>query len=70
VPAYAEEGNPLKDTGATYAALFPEEDPGYYGDPAAATLEAGEALLEATIAGLATFLETFAGAKLKVGRKQ
>lgn len=68
VPAYAEEGNPLKDTGATYAALFPEEDPGYYGDPAASTLDAGEALLEATVAGLATFLETFAAAKLKVGQ--
>jgi creatinine amidohydrolase len=67
VPAYAAEGNPLKDTGASYAALFPAGDPGYYGDPAAATLEAGEALLEATVAGLATFLETFASAKLKVG---
>lgn len=67
-PAYAEDGsNPLLDTGATYAALFPAGDPGYYGDPAAATLEAGEALLEATIAGLARFLETFAAAKLKVG---
>ena len=67
VPAYAEEGNPLKDTGATYAALFPFGDAGYYGDPGAATLEAGEALLEATVAGLAGFLETFAQAKLKVG---
>jgi creatinine amidohydrolase len=68
VPAYVEgEGNPLKDTGATYAALFPAEDPGYYGDPAAATLAAGEALLEATVAGLATFLDTFAAARLKVG---
>ena len=67
VPAYAEEGNPLKDTGAVYAALFPANDPGYYGDPAAATLQAGEALLESTVAGLARFYATFAAAKLKVG---
>ena len=68
VPAYVEgEGNPLAGTGATYAALFPANDPGYYGDPAAATLATGEALLEATIAALARFLETFATAKLKVG---
>lgn len=67
-PAYAEDGsNPLKDTGATYAALFPAEDPGYYGDPAAATLEAGEALLEATVNGLARFYATFAAARLRVG---
>ena len=69
VPAYVEGGgNPLQDTGATYAALFPAGDPGYYGDPAAATLEAGEQLLEATVAGLAKFLATFASANLKVGR--
>jgi creatinine amidohydrolase len=68
VPAYVEgEGNPLKDTGAMYAALFPAEDPGYYGDPAAATLDAGEKLLAATIEGLAAFYATFAAAKLKVG---
>lgn len=67
-PAYAEGGlHPLLDTGATYAALFPAGDPGYYGDPAAATLEAGEALLEATVAPLARFFATFAAAKLKVG---
>ena len=67
-PAYAEDGtNPLKDTGATYAALFPANDPGYYGDPAAATVEAGEVLLEATVDALARFLETFANARLKVG---
>ena len=73
VPAYVDgpgadgNENPLKDSGATYAALFPAGDPGYYGDPAAATLAAGEALLEATVAGLARFLPVFAGARLKVG---
>ena len=68
VPAYVDGAvNPLEGTGAIYAALFPAGDPGYKGDPAAATLEAGEAMLEATIEGLATFLGAFAGAKLKVG---
>ena len=68
VPAYVEgEGNPFLDTGATYAALFPAGDPGYYGDPAASTLEAGEILLEKTVAGLAQFYSKFASARLKVG---
>ena len=66
--AYAEnDANPFKDTGATYAALFAAGDPGYSGDPAAATLATGEALLENTVAGLARFLPVFAEAKLKVG---
>ena len=68
-PAYAEDGaTPFDGTGATYAALFPAGDPGYAGDPAAATLEAGEALLEATVAGLARFLAVFGHARLKVGQ--
>lgn len=68
VPAYVDGAvNPLEGSGAIYAALFPAGDAGYKGDPAAATLEAGEALLEATVAGLATFMGAFAGARLKVG---
>ena len=68
-PGYVAEGdaNPFVDSGATYAALFPAGDPGYYGDPAASTVEAGEVLLEKTVAGLATFYTKFAGARLKVG---
>ena len=67
VPAYLEGGdNPLKDTGVTYAALFPAGDAGYYGDPAAATLETGAALLDATVEGLAGFYAAFAAARLKV----
>ena len=67
-PAYVEGGgNPLEGTGASYASLFPAGDPGYYGDPAAATVEAGEALFEATVAGLARFLGVFGTARLKVG---
>jgi len=69
VPAYVEgDGpNPLAESGAIYAALFPVGDPGYQGDPAAATVAAGEALLEQTVDGLAQFYEAFAGARLKVG---
>ena len=68
VPAYVDgDTNPLEGSGATYAALFPAGDPGYTGDPAAATVEAGEAMLEATIEGLARFLDAFAKARLKVG---
>ena len=68
VPAYVEGGtNPLEGTGASYAALFPAGDPGYAGDPAAATVAAGEALLERTVGGLAAFYPKFAAARLKVG---
>ena len=67
-PAYAEAGqNPLEGSGAIYAALFPAGDVGYSGDPGASTVAAGEALLEATVDGLATFLAAFGTASLKVG---
>lgn len=68
VPAYVDgDANPFEETGATYAALFAAGDPGYYGDPATATVAAGEALLEPTVAGLARFYAAFAAANLKVG---
>lgn len=67
-PAYTDGGpNLLQDTGMIYAALFAAGDPGYYGDPAAATVEAGEKLLEQTVDGLAGFFTKFAAATLKVG---
>ena len=67
-PAYVEgEGDTLAGTGLSYAALFPAGDPGYSGDPAAATVASGEAMLEATVAGLAAFYPRFAAARLKVG---
>ena len=66
-PPWMEGGNTLADTGLTYAALFPAGDPGYAGDPAAATLAAGETLLEQTVASLAAFYPRFAAARLKVG---
>jgi creatinine amidohydrolase len=69
VPAYVDDSsNPLQDTGIIYAALFAAGDPGYYGDPAAATVEAGKRLLEHTVEGLAGFFTKFAAANLKVGR--
>jgi len=68
VHAYVDgSSNPLQDSGMIYAALFAAGDPGYYGDPAAATVEAGEALLERTVQGLAGFFTKFAAANLKVG---
>lgn len=68
VPAYVDgDDNPLQDTGAIYAALFAAGDPGYTGDPAAATVEAGEAMLDRTVQGLADFYAKFAKAQLKVG---
>ena len=67
-PAYVEgDGDTLAGTGLSYAALFPAGDPGYSGDPAAATVAAGEAMLEATVAGLAAFYPRFAAARLRVG---
>lgn len=38
---------------------FPVGDPGYYGDPAAASVGVGEAMLEMTVAGLAGFFAAF-----------
>lgn len=68
VPAYLDSPeNPLRDAGASYAALFVAGDPGYYGDPAAALVETGETMLEATIDALARFYPAFANARLKVG---
>ncbi len=68
-PSYLE-GNgadPLKPAGAIWAAIFPAGDVGYIGDPAAATAEAGAALLEETVAALARFYADFNAAGLRVG---
>jgi len=68
VPSYLEgDANPFAGSSISYAALFPAGHPGYYGDPAAATPEAGAALLEDTVAALARFYAAFAGAGLRVG---
>ncbi|MGH7071663.1 MAG: creatininase family protein [Acetobacteraceae bacterium] len=68
-PSYLE-GNapdPLKPAGAAWAAIFPAGDVGYMGDPAAATPEAGAALVEDTVAALARFYADFNAARLRVG---
>lgn len=68
VPSYLEsDENPFLGSGISYAQLFRAGDPGYYGDPAAATPEAGAALLEDTVAALARFYAAFAAARLRVG---
>jgi len=68
VPSYLEgDANPFAGSSISYAALFPAGHPGYYGDPAAATPEAGAALLEDTVAALARFYAAFANAQLRVG---
>jgi creatinine amidohydrolase len=68
-PSYlgGQAPDPLKPAGASWAAIFPAGDVGYIGDPAAATAEAGDALLEASVAALARFYADFAAAPLRVG---
>ena len=64
-PSFVEgSAHPLADTGVIYAALFAD---GYHGDLAAATVEAGEALLAGTVDSLAAFYARFAAARLRVG---
>lgn len=57
----------LLEARGNYAAIFADGDCGYRGDPAAATLENGQAMLEATVAGLAEFYGAFARMGLKSG---
>lgn len=68
-PCYAA-GNapdPIKAAGGYFAPVFAAGDVGYVGDPAASTLAAGEAIMEATVTALATFLGDFAQTQLRVG---
>jgi creatinine amidohydrolase len=68
-PPYAA-GNapdPIRAAGAYFAPVFAAGDVGYVGDPAASTVAAGEALIEATVAALATFLADFAQTRLRAG---
>ena len=57
----------LRPAGAYWASIFAAGDVGLVGDPAAATKEAGKALIEATVAALAQFYADFASAQLRVG---
>ena len=68
-PSYAA-GNapdPIRAGGGYWAAIFAEGDVGYVGDPAAATKESGQAMLDKVVAGLAGFYAAFATAQLRVG---
>jgi len=68
-PPYGEDAHvaALKAAGLVWAAVFAAGDVGYAGDPAAATVAAGEALLDKTVAGLAALFTEFAAAELRVG---
>jgi creatinine amidohydrolase len=68
-PSYVAGNAPdvLRPAKAYWAAIFGAGDVGYVGDPAASTKEAGEAMLEQTVAALARFYADFAAAQLRVG---
>jgi creatinine amidohydrolase len=68
-PSYAA-GNapdPIRAGGGYFAPIFAAGDVGYVGDPAASTVAAGEAMIEATVAALATFFADFAQTQLRAG---
>ena len=50
--------------------VFASEDPGYYGDPAAAKEETGWALLECLFEGLASYLRFFSSVELVAGAQE
>ena len=68
-PSYVAGNAPdvMRPAGAYWAAIFAPGDVGYVGDPAAATRESGEAMIESTVAALAQFFADFASAQLRVG---
>lgn len=60
--------DPIKPAGAYWGAIFVAGDPGYVGDPASSSVQAGEAMLDATVEALARFYGDFARAQLRVGQ--
>lgn len=64
-PGHPED--PLTAFGGGWPPVFQADDCGYYGDPGAATPDIGAAVLEATVAGLADFLNAFARTPLRLG---
>lgn len=62
------EDDPITQAGAAWPPVFQQDDPGYHGDPAAATAATGEKLLAVVAAELAVFLDGFARTPLRVGR--
>lgn len=61
------ETDPITAAGAGWPPIFQDEDCGYYGDPAAATYETGEQILEVSVTRLAQFIEAFAAVPLRLG---
>lgn len=53
--------------GASWPSIYGAGDPGYSGDPAAATAETGARLLVTYTAALAAFMAEFARADLPLG---
>ncbi len=68
-PSYTEDGaaDPTREGGGYWAPIFGPGDPGYSGDPGFATRASGEAMLEATVAGLAAFYAAFAAVPFVTG---
>lgn len=65
--APGDRDDPVTTYGGGWPPIFQADDCGYFGDPAKATPENGARILEATVAGLAAFLETFACTPLRLG---
>jgi creatinine amidohydrolase len=59
--------DPITRSGGAWPPIFQADDCGYYGDPAAATLETGEAILEIIVEALAEYLAAFAATPLRLG---
>lgn len=53
--------------GAHFALIFAAGDVGYVSDPSASTVTAGEAMIEATVAALATCFADFAQIQVRAG---
>lgn len=64
-PHHADD--PITAFGGGWPPIFQADDGGYYGDPAAATPENGEAILEIIVEALARYLAAFAATPLRLG---
>lgn len=60
-------GDPVTAFGGNWPPIFQADDCGYFGDPAMATRENGALILEATVKGLAAYIEAFARTPLRLG---
>ncbi|MCP4382895.1 MAG: creatininase family protein [Hyphomicrobiales bacterium] len=62
-----DEDDPITAAGAAWPPIFQADDSGYYGDPAAATIDLGERLFAVVAIGLAEFFAAFAATPLRLG---